>query len=211
MRKFGELELESLTAGPLYTNTYLLSNGGESILIDSGTGHMEIMEKLSLHGRNIKAFIMTHGHFDHIYDAMELRRKLGCQIMISGNDSEIMEWSYSVSERYMGNSIEPLSVDRFIDDGDTIALGNESVKVMGLPGHTPGSIGLLAGPLFFTGDVLFRGTIGRTDVGGSMESMKKSLMNISELDHDLLVLPGHGPETDIKSEITENPFMKDLQ
>ena len=210
MRKFGAFELESLSAGPLSTNTYVLSSGNESILVDSGTDHKEIIEKLSLDKKVIRALIMTHGHFDHIFDAMEFKRKLGCDLMIGEHDTEIMEWSYKVSERYMGRTIEPIEVDRFLRDGDTIPLGQSSVKIISLPGHTMGSIGLMAGPLILTGDVLFRGTIGRTDVGGSMESMNHSLKRLSELDQEILVFPGHGPETTIKNELEKNPFMKDL-
>lgn len=211
MRKFGELELEVLPAGPLSTNTYLLSSGGESILIDSGTGHREIMEKLSIEKRNIRAFIMTHGHFDHIFDAMDLKQNLNCELMIAEEDTQIMEWSYQVAERYMGSPIKPIAVDRFLGDGDTISVGKTQVRIISLPGHTMGSIGLVAGNLLFAGDVLFRGTIGRTDFGGSMESMKQSLKKISGLDHDTLVFPGHGPETTIRDELKGNPFMKDLQ
>ncbi len=211
MRDFGEFKLEILPAGPLMTNTYLLSSGKDSMLIDSGAGHLEILDRFHLPERNVKAFVMTHGHFDHIFDAMDFRKKLGCALMIGNGDGEIMEWSYSVSERYMGKTIEPIGIDRFLNEGDSIGLGNSVVRIISLPGHTKGSIGIIAGPLFFTGDVLFKGTIGRTDIGGSMEEMEKSLRKLAGLDENLLVFPGHGPETTMKRELEKNPFLKGLQ
>lgn len=203
----GDFSLEKICAGPLQTNSYLLTAGGESILIDSGSGHKEMIRKLSLGNRKVKALVMTHGHFDHIFDAMDYGRELNCQILIGKGDDPIMDWSYSVSERYMGKPIEAIRVDRYLCDGDTLGLGGSEIKVTSLPGHTPGSIGLIAGNLFFTGDVLFKGTIGRTDIGGSMEEMEKSLRKIMRMDRNLKVYPGHGEETTVESEIENNPFM----
>ena len=211
MRDFGEFRLEILPAGPLMTNTYLLSSGGDSIIIDSGASHREIIEKLKIGGKKVRSFVMTHGHFDHIFEAMDFRKELGCSLMIGSGDEQIMEWSYSVSERYMGKAIEPIGIDRFLRDGDSIALGDSEVRAISLPGHTKGSIGLIAGPLFFTGDVLFRGTIGRTDIGGSMDDMEKSLGKISALDENLLVFSGHGPETTLKRELEKNPFLNGIR
>lgn len=210
MKEFGEFRLEVISAGPLSTNTYLLTSGEESILIDSGTRYSEIHDRLALEKRKIRALVMTHGHFDHIFDAMEFKIGTGCQLMIGKDENSILEWSYSVSSRYMGKEIAPLEIDRFLVDGDIIHLGNEAARIISLPGHTRGSIGLLAGPLFFTGDVLFKGTIGRTDIGGSMEDMNKSLGKISGLDQNLLVFPGHGPETTLKNELENNPFLQGL-
>ncbi len=210
MKEFGEFRLEKISAGPLQTNTYLISSGDEAVLIDSGAGHKEIIEELSLDGIKVKAFIMTHGHFDHIFEAMEFKRELGSQLMIGKDEESILEWSYSVSERYMGKAMEAVAPDRILHDGDTISLGKSELRVISLPGHTKGSIGIIAGPLFFTGDVLFQGTIGRTDIGGSMEEMENSLKKIKKLGKNLLVFPGHGPETTIKSELENNPFLSGM-
>lgn len=207
MREFGGFSIEAISAGPLMTNSYLLTSGGESLLIDSGAGHREIMEKLSLEGRNVRALIMTHGHFDHIFDAMDFKRELDCGLMIGSDENNIMEWSYSVSERYMGKTIEPIAVDRYLEDGETISLGRETISIISLPGHTGGSIGIIAGSIFLTGDVLFKGTIGRTDIGGSMDEMNKSLRKISRLEENLVVFPGHGPETTLRIELKNNPFL----
>ena len=210
MKEFGEFRLEKITAGPLQTNTYLISSGGEAVIIDSGADHNEIIGKLSLDGVKVKAFIMTHGHFDHIFDAIEFKRELGSQLMIGKDEDSILEWSYSVSERYMGKVMEPFAPDRVLQDGDKISLGKSEIRVISLPGHTKGSIGVIAAPLFFTGDVLFQGTIGRTDIGGSMEEMEKSLKKISHLDQKMLVFPGHGPETKLKTELENNPFLSGM-
>lgn len=206
-----QFKLEMATAGPLQTNTYLLTCGGESLIIDSGADHGDIFEKLSLRDRKVKALLMTHGHFDHIFDSMDYKNKLGCQLYMSKLERPIMEWSYEVSERYMGRGIEPVEIDRNLEGGQKISLGNSHVDVLWLPGHTPGSMGLLAGNFFFTGDVLFRGTIGRTDIGGSIEDMAKSLEKISSMDQNLEVYPGHGPGTTIRDELESNPYLSGLQ
>ena len=86
-------------------------------------------------------------------------------------------------------------------------MGSCRLEVIELPGHNPGSIGLISGNLFFTGDTLFMGTIGRTDLGGSMEQMNKTLERIKGMDPELRILPGHGPETILSEELKNNPFL----
>jgi glyoxylase-like metal-dependent hydrolase (beta-lactamase superfamily II) len=150
MKEPSEFRIENLSAGPLQTNTYLVTSGNESVLIDSGTAHQEIIEKLALSKRKVTAFVMTHGHFDHIMDAMEFKRKLGCKAMIGKGEDEILKWSYSVSSKYMGKGIENIELDRQLADGDLISLGSMGLKIVALPGHTAGSIGILAGSALFT-------------------------------------------------------------
>lgn len=196
-----------LEAGPFQTNTYLLQSGDEAVLVDPGTDSSLYLGAFRFEGVSVKAIISTHGHLDHVFDIPDLKSALHCPFMMGEGDDDILRWSYSVSEKYMGKPLQEVTVDRYLSEGTTITFGNSTMEVLKLPGHTPGSIGLVTGSLFLTGDTLFMGTIGRTDLGGSMEEMERTLRRIRNMDPGLRVLPGHGPETKLSDEIERNHFL----
>ncbi len=202
-----EPDLARIVAGPFQTNTYLAWSRDEAILIDPGDRASVFLENFNLKGKKVLAVVSTHGHMDHLFDVPELKSSLNCSFMMGKGDEEVLKWSYSVSERYMGKPLKKVETDRFLGDGDSLEFGDITAKIVGLPGHTPGSIGLITGSLFFTGDTLFKGTIGRTDLGGSMEQMNRSLDRIRNMDPELRVLPGHGPESTLREELETNPFL----
>lgn len=206
-----DVSITRLEAGPFLTNTYLVSSGGEAILIDPGVGAATILDGLPLQGMHVLYVASTHGHLDHVFDTADLKEKLGSDFAMGNGDEEILSWSYSVSEKYMGRPLQHVEVERHLEDGDAIEFGGASAGVVSLPGHTPGSIGFLVGDVFFTGDTLFKGTIGRTDLGGSMPAMENTLRKILSMDGNLRVLPGHGPETVLSHEFASNPFLIPLR
>lgn len=201
-----EPDVARIEAGPFQTNTYLLRSGNEAIIVDPGAESSLYLGAFRLENVKVKAVVATHGHMDHLFDVADLKKKLGCSFLM-GRDEKVLDWSYSVSEKYMGKPLQEVEVDRFLEEGDTLLFGDVEAEVLELPGHTPGSIGIVAGSVFITGDTLFRGTIGRTDLGGSMEQMNESLDRIRKMKPELRVLPGHGPETTIAEEIESNPFL----
>lgn len=203
-----DFSIDSISAGPFLTNTYLVSSKGESLLIDSGTDATEILARLPLKGKKVVGIISTHGHFDHTADMEDLKAELECGFCIGEGEDTTMEWSYTASPAYMGKELQRIRVDRKLREGDTIEFGDSSMLVVQLPGHTPGSIGLIAGGCFFTGDTLFKGSIGRTDLGGSMEDMVRTLKRIAEMDPALRLFPGHGPESTLGEELDTNPFLR---
>ena len=196
-----------VAAGPFQTNTYLVWSGDEAIIIDPGDDASVFLEKFQLNNRKVLAVVSTHGHMDHLFDVPVLKSSLECSFLMGNGDEDILKWSYSVSERYMGKPLKKVETDMFLSEGDTIRFGKVSANIISLPGHTPGSIGLVIGSLFFTGDTLFRGTIGRTDLGGSMDQMNRSLERIRKMNPELKVLPGHGPASTLGEELETNPFL----
>ena len=209
--KGSDYRIDCITAGHVQTNTYLLSSGGESIIIDPGTYIGELLQKLNIGDSKVVAIIATHGHFDHIMDGQELKTKLGSPFIIGSGEDDILDWSYRISERYLPRKLTRISVDRYLDDGDIVEFGMHRLNVMKVPGHTAGSLILVIGNTMFTGDTLFRENIGRTDLGGSMESMRQSLLRLMKLGSDYRVLPGHGEETTLSHELAYNPFLLELK
>lgn len=202
-----EPEISSIVAGPFQTNTYLLRSGNEAVIIDPGAESQTYLGGFRLEGVKVKAVISTHGHLDHLFDVADLKESLKCSFFMGNGDEDVLEWSYRVSEKYMGKPLQQVKTDRYLKEGDIIEVGNSKLKVLELPGHTPGSIGLSTGSIFLTGDTLFMGTIGRTDLGGSMDQMNRTLERIKKMDPSLRILPGHGPETVLSDELKNNPFL----
>jgi hydroxyacylglutathione hydrolase len=196
--------VETFTVGMLSTNCYVASSKGtkEAIIIDPGidlSSEAEpILDYIAVKKLNLKFIVNTHGHDDHIKGDAFFQKKFNVPICIHRLDEHF---------------IEDLEKDSFLPnllfkDGSLIKVGNETLKVLHTPGHTPGSICLVDEKLVFTGDTLFAGGIGRTDFpGGSMSEMKTSLKKLMELPLNLLLFPGHGETSIIVEEKKSNPFL----
>jgi len=184
------MKVRSICLGPLSTNCYLVEFGEVRILIDPAEGGAPLRSFVGEDGVDI--VLNTHGHFDHTGGDWEYP---DAQVMIHSADIPFLDRAYP------GHP----PVDRTIDDGDEVAGG---LTVLHTPGHSPGSVVLLGDGVLFVGDLLFAGSIGRTDLpGGSEEEMRASLSRIVSLPGDYLVYPGHGPVTSLERERRENPFL----
>jgi len=206
--------LERLVVGPLKTNCYILNSSGEVIVIDPGWEGERILSRIG--GARLKAIILTHGHFDHVTAAGLLRRTKGAKIFINKRDLyllRLLRCQLSMfkiagllrrtkgAKIFINKKDLEIEPDEFLDDGDELRLGDSSMTVIHTPGHTPGSICLLWKGRLFSGDTLFRGTFGRTDLpGGSYEDLTMSMRKLLDLPDETLVLPGHGDETTIGAE-----------
>lgn len=196
--------IEIFTVGSLSTNCYVVSSQQtkDAIIIDPGLDFASearaIFDYVTQVGLNVKLIVNTHGHVDHINGDAIFQEKYNVPICIHRFDS--------ASLRFLENMNFPPAV--MLDDGSVVGLGNESLKVMHTPGHTPGSIILIGQRVVFTGDTLFAGGIGRTDFpGGSDIEMRASLTKLVELPEYFLVYPGHGPMSTIGEEKRVNPFL----
>lgn len=195
------MEIKKFVVGPLFTNAYLLVDGKEAALIDPGGTSAEL--DLALREVSLKYILLTHGHFDHADHAEALRARTGAVLLYHPQEKATF-WT-------MGRTPPPL--DQPLVDGDRLRLGGEELLVWHLPGHSPGSVAFLweRGKTVFVGDVLFAGSVGRTDLaGGSWEELSRSLSRLLSLGGGWQVLPGHGPATDLSHEREHNPFLREL-
>jgi hydroxyacylglutathione hydrolase len=190
--------------GSLYTNCYVSScpKTKEALIIDPGLEYTQeattISNYIAKEGLKVKFIINTHGHDDHIKGDTLFQEKYKVPLCI-----------HRLDEHYLDDvNFKPYVPNVLLDEGDQIVCGDETLKVLHTPGHTPGSICLVGEKLVFTGDTLFAGSVGRTDFqGGSIPDMQASLQKIKQLPDYLLVYAGHGETTIMGQEKKANPFL----
>ena len=206
-------KIEKIVVGPLEVNCYLVWDGetGEALCIDPGDEGERIYETARKHSLTISLIVNTHGHFDHIGGNEALKRATGALIAMHGDDLPAMEEALSHGALF-GIAVTPSPrPDILLKEGDTLTAGNLTLSVLHTPGHSRGGISLHAPALrtVFTGDTLFAGGIGRTDLrGGSFEQIIASINDkLFSLDGDTAVMAGHGEDSTIDREKRYNPFL----
>ena len=188
------MEVKSFAVGPLAANCYVVSAGGDAVVVDPGAEAARIIKAVG--ERRVAAILATHGHSDHVGAVKELAAATGAPFMVPAGD-------LALAEKYVGaQAAVPLN------DGDRLDFGDISLKVIATPGHTPGSSCFYAPGLLFSGDTLFAGGVGRTDLpGGSSDALFSSIRErIFTLAGDTVVYPGHGERTTVARERESNPF-----
>lgn len=198
------VRIEWAVVGPVFTNCYLIYDDStkEAILIDPGLDSERVLDRIEEEGLELKLILNTHGHFDHVACNGFFKRETGAGIAIHEDDVEILK---SVPEQatWFGVTAPPSpQPDVILKEGDSIEIGEIKLEVIHTPGHTPGGICLLGDGFLFSGDTLFRGSMGRTDLpGGSLEELIRSIKTkLFVLPDDTLVYPGHGDMTSIGEE-----------
>ncbi len=210
----GRLVLVPFVVGPLSTNCYLLAcpRTGSAAVVDPGTTSRAelgpILSEARRLGLRIELVLNTHGHPDHVAGDGPLRDLTGAKVLIHGQDAGLLReppW------RWLWPGLRPLEPDGLLEDGDVVRLGELELAVIHTPGHTRGSVCfyLEREGILLSGDTLFAGSIGRTDLPeSSHEDMMASLVKLMELPDEVQVYPGHGPPTTIGLERRRNPFIK---
>ncbi|CAH2212631.1 MBL fold metallo-hydrolase [Tepidibacter aestuarii] len=202
--------LEKVVAGVYGVNCYILGDveTKKCAVIDPGGACDEILDIIKNNQLNLDYIILTHGHADHIGAVKELKEKTGANILAHREEEIVLTNSQNNLTYMMGGSIE-IEANKYLTDGQTIELGNLKLQIIHTPGHTPGGMCIKVNDLLFTGDTLFRSSIGRTDLfGGDYDKIIESVNRLSELDENLKVLPGHGPASTIEIEKLNNPYIK---
>lgn len=199
------LTIETFAGGPLETNGYLVIDWetGEALLIDAPQDVTErVVDAAAAAGARIGLIVITHAHWDHIGDAAELREQTAAPL--AAHPLAVERLAHPGSAVFeLPQPIRPVTPDRFLNDGDAVALGDHSFRVLHLPGHDPAHIALYSEPdrLFLGGDVLFPGGHGRVDIpGADAETMVTSLSRLVDFPPDVVVYPGHGAPTTIGAE-----------
>jgi len=181
-----------------------------ALVVDPGDEPERILRFLSDIAVKPSLIIATHTHFDHVLGVEAICNALKIPFLIHRDDLSMLESMQSRVRQFMGFSVPPPpKVDQFLTDGELIAIGQDAVKVIHTPGHSPGSISLVGRGYVLTGDALFNQSIGRTDLpGGDLDTLIRSITDrLFSLDDDTIVYPGHGPETSIGDEKLANPFV----
>jgi len=204
---------EIIPVGPLQCNCSIIGDETtrEAMVIDPGDDIEDIQTVISEHNLQVKQVIITHAHIDHVGGAMKLRAATGAPILLNQNDHALLKMLDEQAAWIGVPKPGKVEIDRSITNGETVAAGSHIAQILHTPGHTEGSICLYftAEKKLVSGDTLFAGTIGRTDLpGGSMEKILRSVHDLaSSLPEDTVVIPGHGPLTTIGEEKESNPFL----
>ncbi|MGB7294688.1 MAG: MBL fold metallo-hydrolase [Candidatus Aminicenantales bacterium] len=209
--KSGMIKYALAVVGPLDTNCYLVYCGEtlDCAIIDPGAEAERIFPLIYELGLEPSILLNTHGHLDHIGANRDIKDKFGIPLCIHGLDMPLLESDLQSELSFFLCAKESPPPDRLLQDGDTISIGRSSLRVIHTPGHTPGSVSFLGDGFLFSGDTLFNGGVGRTDLpGGSTRDLENSIRTrILTLSPETIVLPGHGPWTTVGEEKESNPFL----
>lgn len=196
------MEVRTLVLGLFQTNTYLLVDEGEVVIIDPVSKSERIQSKI-LEGERVVGILLTHGHFDHIGAVDDLADIYQCPVYLHYNDYELTQdpqKNYSQTKK-----IKLKSKLNFYED--QLKLGQLKFIIHHTPGHTPGSVCIEYKDRLFTGDTLFKESVGRTDLyKGSPQDLKQSLRLIAKMDPHLVIYPGHEEQSTLANEFKNNPY-----
>ena len=207
---YNAIEVRHAVVGPFQANCFAVKGGpqGQGFLIDPGDEPEVIVELIRETGLEPEAILLTHGHIDHTNAAGDIRRRFRSRVVCHSADRAMVE---EAEQPMLFDLVRnPCNVDQELNGGATLNIAGQEIEVIHTPGHTAGSVCYRVGPYVFSGDTLFRGSIGRTDLpGGSDAVMMNTLKTrICSLDDELVVYPGHGPATTIGEEKELNPFLQ---
>lgn len=209
------LSVQSFTFNPFQENTYVLfDETNDAVIIDPGCSNRMEEKELSdwIASRKLvpRLILLTHSHIDHILGAYYVKDKYRVPLCIHRKDEETLRAGTVVAQMYGIDNYTQAEADRYVSEGEVVKFGNQQLSVLFLPGHAPGHVGYyhVAQKIVIGGDVLFRQSIGRTDLpGGNYDTLIESIhQKLFTLPDDVTVYPGHGPGTTIGEEKVSNPF-----
>ncbi|MBM3959577.1 MAG: MBL fold metallo-hydrolase [SAR202 cluster bacterium] len=201
----------SASVGSFAENVYVIAaaESNDCVVIDPGSDGEMIANAIKAAGFNLRYILITHGHADHTGAIAVIKRELGGTIAAHHGDVDMVANPDPGIVQLLGDFEQPPAVELVLHGGEIIEVADLKIRVIATPGHTPGSVSYLCENLLFTGDTLFKGSIGRYDLpGGNGElellSIREHLLTLPE---ETVVLPGHGPQTTIREESANNPFL----
>ena len=194
------IKIHKLALGLYQTNTYIIHDetSNACCVIDPGYEADAILEEVGHLGLTVEAILLTHGHFDHVGAVKDMVAETDCDVYICEADLSLPPM-FTNGKIYYTHTY---------GEGDALHLAGLEISVLHTPGHTPGSVCLICENTMFSGDTLFEGSCGRTDIGGSWPQIQTSLARLAKLDTDYVVYPGHGGSTTLAMEKRYNPYMR---
>lgn len=206
--------IETIPVGPLQVNSYILGCRStlEGIVIDAGGSVDKLLERIGKRGLTIRYLLDTHGHFDHVGGNRAFISATGARFLIHEKDAFLLAMAADAGRGFGVRVENSPPADEFLSDGMVIEFGCHRVRIIHTPGHSPGGCCIYceqAGALF-TGDTLFNGSVGRTDLpGGSMDVLVRSIRErLAILPETTRIYPGHGPSSTIAIELFTNPYLR---
>ncbi len=207
-----ELMVRGIVVGVFAENCWVIGSRRtrEGIVIDPGDQAEDILNLAKDMGINVKLIANSHSHVDHILGVREVQSATGAQFLMHPSEGEGARMAGAMAERFTGTAAEPPpDPDHLLADGDVVEVDGLKLQVLHTPGHTQGSLSFYTEGMLFSGDTLFQGSIGRTDLpGGNFEQEMASIVDkLMALPDDTVVLPGHMQQTSIGRERQTNPFV----
>ncbi len=204
------LEVITVVVGPFQQNCRVVKDpaSGDGIVIDPGDEPQRILEAVRASGARITHILATHAHLDHVGAVAAVKRELDVPFALHQDDWPLLEALPQHGAMFGIHGLEVPEVEIDLAEVDSISLGDDEIRVVHTPGHTPGGVTFLWGDQGFFGDSLFRMSVGRTDLGGDAHVYARTLREtILGLPDETIVYTGHGPDTTIGVERRENPFL----
>lgn len=205
------MKIEVFIDSMMQENSYIYYDEStlDAVIIDPALCLEKEKEFINEKNLKVKYIILTHSHADHIADVEELKKFTGAEVVANKDEKEmLLDAKKNLSSDFYEQGIE-FDADIYVSEGDELKVGNHVFTFIDTPGHTTGGMCIVQGNEMFTGDTLFLGSIGRTDLyGGDYEKMLNSLKKLSKLDDDMIFYPGHGPSGTIGTEKQSNYYMK---
>ncbi|MFB3788387.1 MAG: MBL fold metallo-hydrolase [bacterium] len=209
---WGGVQIETIPVGPLQANCYLVFGfeSRKALVVDPGDEGEKILGVIHRHNLEPVMIINTHGHGDHIGANGFIQEHFHIPLAIHAGDASMLTDPLANLSALMGLPMASPPADRILHDGDTIPFENHTMEVLPTPGHSPGGVSLRIGRHLLTGDALFKGSIGRTDLpGASLEQLLEGIRrHILSLPDDVMIYPGHGPASTVGEERRSNPFLQ---
>ena len=207
------MQIKTFVAGPVQANNYLVydEESKEAILIDCSDYVQEIVDIVTREGLNVKYILLTHGHFDHVLGINSMKEALGAKAFVHEADEEQVAHTSEIMMMFglpFNLDVNP-KLDGTLKDVGRLTIGSGEIKVLETPGHTEGCVCYLINDVLFSGDTLFQGSVGRTDLpGGDFSALRHSIKDVLfKLDENITVFPGHGDKTTIAYEKKFNDIL----